>query len=153
MYVLALTGGLGSGKSTAAEVFADRGAVVIDLDDVAKTLLDEAPAVRDRVIEEFGPEVRRDDGTEVTVIGYPARLVGATPASYRQAPRVCQDTLEVLEGGLVGTGPGRAGGTGGARRAGGRRTTMSSKTVAVLRAFHNPAPQRANMHRQRGRMG
>jgi len=98
MYVLALTGGLGSGKSTAAEVFADRGAVVIDLDDVAKTLLDEAPAVRDRVIEEFGPEVRRDDGTEVTVIGYPARLVGATPASYRQAPpRFAQDTLEVLK--------------------------------------------------------
>jgi dephospho-CoA kinase len=62
MYVLALTGGLGSGKSTAAEVFAERGAVVIDLDDVAKTLLEQAPAVRDRVIEEFGPEVRADDG-------------------------------------------------------------------------------------------
>lgn len=40
--------------------------------------------------------LRRDDGTAVTVIGYPARL-SRTPASYRQAPpRFAQDTLEVL---------------------------------------------------------
>lgn len=62
MYVLALTGGLGSGKSTAAALFAERGAVVIDLDDVAKTLLDEVPAVRERVAEAFGPSVLAPDG-------------------------------------------------------------------------------------------
>lgn len=62
MYVLALTGGLGSGKSTAAEVFAQRGALVIDLDDIAKTLLDEVPAVRGRVVEAFGPGVLGADG-------------------------------------------------------------------------------------------
>jgi dephospho-CoA kinase len=62
MYVLALTGGLGSGKSTAAEVFAERGAVVIDLDDVAKTLLDEVPAVRNRVTDAFGEGVLGPDG-------------------------------------------------------------------------------------------
>jgi dephospho-CoA kinase len=53
---------LGSGKSTAAEVFAQLGAVVIDLDDVAKTLLDEVPAVRDRVVEAFGRSVLGADG-------------------------------------------------------------------------------------------
>jgi dephospho-CoA kinase len=62
MYVLALTGGLGSGKSTAATVFADRGALVIDLDHVAKTLLDEVPAVRDRVAAAFGEDVVGPDG-------------------------------------------------------------------------------------------
>jgi len=62
MYVLALTGGLGSGKSTAADVFAERGAVVIDCDDIARTLLDEAPVVRDRVVEAFGPGVLGADG-------------------------------------------------------------------------------------------
>ncbi len=62
MYVLALTGGLGAGKSTAAGVLAERGAVVIDLDDVAKAMLDEVPVVRDRVIEAFGPEVLGADG-------------------------------------------------------------------------------------------
>lgn len=63
MYVLALTGGLGSGKSTAAEVFADAGAVVIDLDDVAKTLLDQASAVRDRAVSAFGDSVLAEDGS------------------------------------------------------------------------------------------
>lgn len=62
MYVLALTGGLGSGKSTAAQVFAELGAVVIDLDEVAKVLLDEVPAVRDRVVQEFGSGVVGADG-------------------------------------------------------------------------------------------
>lgn len=62
MYVLALTGGLGSGKSTAAAVFAERGALVIDLDDVAKTLLDEVPAVRDRVAAAFGDGVVGSNG-------------------------------------------------------------------------------------------
>ena len=62
MFVLALTGGLGSGKSTAAQVFAERGAVVIDCDVIATTLLDEAPAVRDRVTEAFGPGIVGADG-------------------------------------------------------------------------------------------
>lgn len=62
MYILALTGGLGSGKSTAADVFEQLGAVVIDLDDVAKTLLDKVPAVRDRVIETFGSGIVGADG-------------------------------------------------------------------------------------------
>ena len=62
MYVLALTGGLGSGKSTAAQVLAELGAVVIDLDEVAKVLLDEAPAVRDRVVEAFGASIVGADG-------------------------------------------------------------------------------------------
>lgn len=63
MYILALTGGLGSGKSTAAELFEQLGAVVIDLDVVAKTLLDEVPAVRDRVVAAFGEGIVRPDGT------------------------------------------------------------------------------------------
>lgn len=62
MYVLAVTGGLGSGKSTAAGLFAERGAVVIDLDDVAKTLQDEVPAVRDRVVDAFGAGVLATGG-------------------------------------------------------------------------------------------
>jgi len=62
MYVLALTGGLGSGKSTAAEQLAELGAVVIDLDEVAKTLLDEIPAVRDRVVAAFGESILTPDG-------------------------------------------------------------------------------------------
>lgn len=62
MYVLALTGGLGSGKSTAAEVLAARGAVVLDTDEVAKEMLDAVPALHDRLIEGFGREIIGADG-------------------------------------------------------------------------------------------
>ena len=62
MYVLALTGGLGSGKSTAADVFADRGAVVIDLDTIGHVLLEQAAVVQDRIVAAFGEQVVGADG-------------------------------------------------------------------------------------------
>jgi dephospho-CoA kinase len=62
MYVLAITGGLGSGKSTAAELFEQRGAIVIDLDDVAKALIDEIPVLREQVVDAFGPVVLGAEG-------------------------------------------------------------------------------------------
>lgn len=62
MFVLAVTGGIGSGKSTAAAFFESRGAIVLDLDDIAKRLLDpDMPGYR-AVLEEFGPEILDDDG-------------------------------------------------------------------------------------------
>lgn len=62
MYVLGVTGGIGSGKSTAAAFFAARGAVVIDLDAVAKGLLRADSPVFGPVVSEFGPEVVAADG-------------------------------------------------------------------------------------------
>jgi dephospho-CoA kinase len=57
MYVLAVTGGIGSGKSTAARLFASLGAVALDLDDLAKRLIDpDGPLVSD-VAAAFGPAV------------------------------------------------------------------------------------------------
>ena len=54
--VIGLVGGIGSGKSLAASVFADLGGMVIDADKVGHTLLDQNPC-RDIVIEVFGEEV------------------------------------------------------------------------------------------------
>lgn len=63
MQVIVLTGGLGAGKSTAARFFRDRGAVVIDLDDVAAQLLVPGSPVLDAVAAEFGgPDVLYADG-------------------------------------------------------------------------------------------
>jgi len=62
MYVLAVTGGIGSGKTVAAEVFRSHGAVIVDLDDIAKGLLDPAIPVFALVKEAFGPDVVGADG-------------------------------------------------------------------------------------------
>ncbi len=63
MQVLVLTGGLGAGKSTAAEFFRERGAVALDLDDIAARLLAPGTSLLARVAEEFGgDEVLLADG-------------------------------------------------------------------------------------------
>lgn len=62
MFVLAVTGGIGSGKSTASALFAARGAVVLDLDTIAKGVLEPGMPVFDLVVAEFGPEVLGADG-------------------------------------------------------------------------------------------
>jgi dephospho-CoA kinase len=62
MYVIALTGGIGAGKSTAAEVFRTHGAVVFPLDDIAKRVLERGTPVFGGVVAEFGENVLGDDG-------------------------------------------------------------------------------------------
>jgi dephospho-CoA kinase len=62
MYVLGVTGGIGSGKTTAARLFEALGAVVIDLDDLAKRLIAAGGPLADPVIAAFGDAVRGANG-------------------------------------------------------------------------------------------
>lgn len=54
MLLVGLTGGIGSGKSTVGRMLADRGAVLIDADELARRAVDPGTAGFDRVIEAFG---------------------------------------------------------------------------------------------------
>ncbi|NTW28599.1 MAG: dephospho-CoA kinase [Coriobacteriia bacterium] len=63
MMVLVLTGGIGSGKSTAAQHLRARGAVALDLDEVAESVLKPDSPVLDAVVARFGAAVLRPDGT------------------------------------------------------------------------------------------
>lgn len=62
MKIIGLTGGIASGKSTVASLFAERGAVVLDADRHAHAVLEE-PAVRDALVERWGEEILSEDGT------------------------------------------------------------------------------------------
>lgn len=57
MYVLAITGGIGSGKTVASEFFRSRGAVVFDLDRLAKDQLEPGKQCYSKVVQEFGESV------------------------------------------------------------------------------------------------
>jgi len=57
-----LTGGLGSGKSTAAALFAALGAHVLSADEIARSLMRPGEAVYDRIAATFGPSVVQQDG-------------------------------------------------------------------------------------------
>ncbi|HEY5541616.1 MAG TPA: dephospho-CoA kinase [Coriobacteriia bacterium] len=62
MRIVVITGGIGAGKSTAAEFLRERGAFVIDADRVAAQVLETGSPVLARVAEEFGPDVLLADG-------------------------------------------------------------------------------------------
>ena len=63
MHSIGLTGGIGTGKSSVARFFAERGAVVCDADEVAHTLLDAGGAAEAAVIAHFGPGILAPDGS------------------------------------------------------------------------------------------
>jgi dephospho-CoA kinase len=76
---VALTGGIGSGKSTVAALLAEHGAVVVEADQVAREVVAPGTPGAAAVIGRFGPSVVAADGT----LDRPAlaRLVFADPAA------------------------------------------------------------------------
>jgi dephospho-CoA kinase len=60
---LGLTGGIGSGKSTVAKIFAHCGATVIDADAVSKQTTAAGGAAIPAIEREFGPELVTADGS------------------------------------------------------------------------------------------
>ena len=63
MLFVGLTGGIGSGKSTAARMLGERGAVVIDADLLAREAVAPGTDGFRAVVEAFGPDVVDADGT------------------------------------------------------------------------------------------
>ena len=59
---VAITGGIGAGKSTALRAFAQHGAAVISSDEIVHQLLRDDPEVKRAVLERFGEEVLDPDG-------------------------------------------------------------------------------------------
>ena len=56
MIKVAICGGIGSGKSTVCQMFAERGVALYDSDSRAKALMNESAELRDALIAEFGEE-------------------------------------------------------------------------------------------------
>jgi dephospho-CoA kinase len=63
MLMVGLTGGIGAGKSTVAARLAERGALVIDADAIAREVVEPGMPALDRLVERFGPEILRPDGS------------------------------------------------------------------------------------------
>lgn len=63
MFLVGLTGGIGSGKSTVAARFVELGCPVVDADRVAREVVEPGePALAD-LVARFGPGIVRDDGS------------------------------------------------------------------------------------------
>ena len=63
IFRVGLTGGIASGKTTVADMFAALGVPVIDADQLARDVVAPGTPGLEAVLREFGPEFRRPDGT------------------------------------------------------------------------------------------
>lgn len=63
MKLVAITGGIGSGKSVVARVVHVMGYKVYDCDQRARRLMTDDPVVRQQLVESFGASVYKDDGS------------------------------------------------------------------------------------------
>jgi dephospho-CoA kinase len=59
---VAITGGIGAGKSTALECFRRHGAATVSSDEIVHHLLATDPEVRRKLVERLGEEILGDDG-------------------------------------------------------------------------------------------
>jgi dephospho-CoA kinase len=63
MYVVGLTGGIGTGKSVVARILEERGAVILDADRLGHEVYLPGRPAYDDIVAEFGPGVVAEDGT------------------------------------------------------------------------------------------
>jgi dephospho-CoA kinase len=81
MLRIGLTGGIGSGKSTVARLFAAHGAPVIDADIIAHRLTRPGERATREILTAFGPEIAFDDGIDRQRL---AQRVFRNPADRRR---------------------------------------------------------------------
>jgi dephospho-CoA kinase len=61
--IIAITGGIGSGKSTVGEMLARRGHLVIDTDRISREITSPGSDALKKIVEQFGSDVLCDDGS------------------------------------------------------------------------------------------
>jgi dephospho-CoA kinase len=94
MKVLGLTGGIGMGKSTSAQLLRDRGVRVVDTDDLARQVVEPGQPALAEVLAAFGHEMAGPDGRlrrkEL------ARRVFADRAARRQLEAILHPRIRML---------------------------------------------------------
>ena len=117
MLRVGLTGDLGSGKSTVARMLAERGAVVLSSDEMARAMMRPGEPVYAAIVERFGPGVVFPDGTldrrelariafagkrleELNAIVHPA-VIAEQAQLIDELSRTKPDAIVVVESALI----------------------------------------------------
>jgi dephospho-CoA kinase len=91
--IIGLTGGIGAGKSTAAALFAAKGATIVDVDALGHVVLQPGGRAHDAVLDAFGTVDRGELGR--IVFADPAALARLTAISH---PAINAELGAVLDG-------------------------------------------------------
>ncbi len=100
MFIVALTGGIGSGKSAAGDCFEDLGAVVVDADQLARDVVDRGTDGFDELVATFGDEILTNGVLDRSKLG---AIVFANPVELKKLeeiihPRVSEAFAEIVDG-------------------------------------------------------
>jgi len=96
---VALTGGIGSGKSAAGDFFEDLGAVVVDADQLARDVIERGTDGFDELVAAFGDEILTNGILDRSKLG---QIVFADPGARKTLegiihPRVAEAFDEIVE--------------------------------------------------------
>jgi len=99
MFIVALTGGIGSGKSAAGDFFEDLGAVVVDADQLAREVIERGTDGFDELVATFGDEILTSGILDRSKLG---SIVFGDPAELKKLeaiihPRVSEAFAEIIE--------------------------------------------------------
>jgi dephospho-CoA kinase len=99
MFIVALTGGIGSGKSAAGDCFEDLGAVVVDADQLAREVVERGTDGFDELVATFGDEILTNGVLDRSKLG---AIVFANPIELKKLeeiihPRVSEAFAEIIE--------------------------------------------------------
>jgi dephospho-CoA kinase len=99
VYLIGLTGGIASGKSTVARRLVEHGAVHTDADDLARRVVEPGRPALAAIVQEFGPGVLRSDGTlDRAKLG---ELVFSDDAAREKLNAIVHPAVRALSGKLI----------------------------------------------------
>ena len=93
MTVVALTGGIGAGKSTVAQYFSELGAVVVDADHLARIAIERGSEGFDEVVAAFGQEVISNGDIDRKAL---AAVIFSDPESKRKLESIIHPRVQQL---------------------------------------------------------
>jgi dephospho-CoA kinase len=99
MLLVGLTGNIGSGKSTVAQLLSERGATIIDADVLARRAVELGTAAYGSIVERWGTSILAADG----LIDRAAlrRIVFSEPQELEQLNAIVHPEVERMRGALV----------------------------------------------------
>lgn len=99
MLLVGLTGNIGSGKSTAAQLLSERGATIIDADVLAKRAVEPGTVAHAAIVERWGTSMLAGDGgiDRATL----RRIVFSEPAELEQLNSIVHPQVEKMRTALV----------------------------------------------------
>lgn len=85
MLIVALTGGIGSGKSTVGELFQQLGAVVVDSDQLAREVVERGSSGFEQIVTLFGDEILKNGEINRSLL---AEIIFKDPAKRKDLEQI-----------------------------------------------------------------